>query len=562
MDSTLIKTKLYELFRNEAGIVIYESSKDVEFTSELVDLLHIGRVIHTEYPDINAEIADKPSGQTVKLDRGEINEDDCVVQRILLPMGTVQIITLFPVKGYTWTPEERGFVSDFITIIITFKSRIKMKEYIDYALFHDRNFGFFNSFFLSRTLSMIARLERLTEYNVIFFNLTNLSGINQILGRKNADEIIKRFIVAASEHLRQPECICMMGGDNFTAIVRHENLDHVLNVLKGIDVDSGGKYTELIRMSAYCGVYRCTGSEPDISVCIDSAQLSMHIAKKNHVSVQLYDETMVDLVKNTKKIESGFSSVLIKEEFCAFYQPKVNLTNYKLIGAEALCRWVKGKKILTPDKFIPVLETSNRICTLDFYMLEHVCADIAGWIAAGKSPIRVSSNFSRKHLANRAFVQEVVNIVDSYKVPHSLIVIEVTETTSEADMKRLAEVVSEFKSSGFEVSVDDFGMGYSSMSMIKDILFSELKIDKSFLNNKDIGSRDMIMMKHIISMAEELGMSTIAEGVETVDQVSLLRKYGCFRGQGFFFDKPLSKEDFERVLDNPDYSLKGLPFPE
>ncbi len=562
MDSILIKTKLYELFRNESGIVLYESSKDSEYISELVELLNIGRVIHTEYPDINAEMAVKPSSQTVKLDKGEINEDDCVVERVLLPMGTVQVITIFPLKDHTWSGEERGFVSDLINILVIFKSRIKMKEYIDYALFHDRNFGFFNGFFLSRTLSMIARLERLNDYNVIFFNLTNLSGINQILGRNNADEIIKRFVASASSCLTQPECICLMGGDNFTAVVRHENLELVLRTLKGIDIDSGGKYTELIRMSAYCGVYRCTGNEHDISLCIDCAQQSMYIAKKNHVSVQFYDETMVDLLKNTKKIESGFASVLKKEEYCAFYQPKVNLTNYKLIGAEALCRWVRGKKILTPDKFIPVLETSNRICMLDFYMLEHVCADLAGWIASGKNPVRVSSNFSRKHLANRAFVQEVVNIVDSYKVPHSLIVIEVTETTSEADMKRLAEVVGEFKNAGFEVSVDDFGMGYSSMSMIKDIRFSELKIDKSFLNNKDIGSRDMIMMKHIISMAEELGMSTIAEGVENPDQVSLLRKYGCFRGQGFFFDKPLPKEDFERVLENPDYSLKGLSFPE
>ena len=562
MDSTFIKTKLYELFMNEAGLVVYDSNRDEEYSLEVIELLNIGRLMITEYSDVNAEMIGKPSSQAVKLDRGEINEDDCVVNRVLMPMGTILIITVFPKKGITWNQEERGFVQDYLVILTTFKSRIKMKEYIDYALFHDRDFGLFNGFYLNRTLAMLSRLERLSEYNVLFFNLTNLTGINQILGRIDSDEIIKKFISAAAAPLVQPECICRMGGDNFTAIIKDDNLDKVLSILKGIDIDSGGKYAELIRMSAYVGVYKSTGKEPEFSACIDYAQQSMHIAKRKHSAVQFYDESMVDLMNNTRKIESGFLSVINKKEFVAYYQPKVNLTNYKLIGAEALCRWKKGKQILTPDKFIPILESSNRICTLDFYMLEHVCSDLSDWIAQGKKPVRVSSNFSRKHLANRAFVQEVVNIVDGYNVPHSLVVIEVTETTSEADMKRLGEVVDEFKGAGFEVSVDDFGMGYSSMSMIKDISFSELKIDKSFLNNKDIGSRDMVMMKHIISMAEDLGMSTIAEGVETVEQVSLLRKYGCFHGQGYFFDKPLTKEDFEAVLDNPDYSTKGLPFPE
>ena len=284
----------------------------------------------------------------------------------------------------------------------------------------------------------------------------------------------------------------------------------------------------------------------------------MLIAKNtNHANVQFYDETMVQIVNNTRKIEARFKDAIVKGEFVAYYQPKVNLENNMLIGAEALCRWDRGKKILTPDSFIHVLEKSNRICSLDYYMLESVCKDIASWMDKGITPVRVSTNFSRKHLGNPNFVHEVINIVDEYKIPRSLIVIELTETTTEADLIRLSECVVEFRKAGFDVSVDDFGVGYSSMSMIKDIPFSEIKIDRSFISSDSISDRDMVMMKHIISMAEDLGMNTIAEGVETKDQIEILKKYGCLRAQGYYFDKPLTKDEFEKVLNNPDYSSRG-----
>lgn len=311
-------------------------------------------------------------------------------------------------------------------------------------------------------------------------------------------------------------------------------------------------------MSAYCGVYHCSGKEGSFSECIDYAQASMLIAKNtNHANVQFYDESMVRMVNNTKKIESRFKDAIVKKEFVAYYQPKVNLENNMLIGAEALCRWHRGKKILAPDSFIQVLEKSNRICSLDFYMLETVCKDLASWMDKGMTPVRISTNFSRKHLSNPNFVSDVINIVDEYKIPRSLIVIEVTETTTESDLIRLSECVRDFRKAGFDVSVDDFGVGYSSMSMIKDVPFSEIKIDRSFISSDSISDRDMIMMKHVITMAEDLGMNTIAEGVETKEQIEILKKYGCLRAQGHYFDKPLSKEDFEKVLNNPDYSSRG-----
>lgn len=558
MDIDKIKVKLHDLFCEEASIVLYESDKDIIASADIIDTLKIGRIVFFEYKDMSAELRDEPFIVNVRYEGKNFNEDDYVMNRSVVPSGNVVRVCIFPVEGYLWNDDERQLVSEFLLIISTLKSRIRMKEFIEYATFHERELGFYNSFYLAKTLSMIQKLDRLSEYSIIFFNLVNISGINSMIGRPAADMMIKRFGAMLTEGLDQPECLCRMGGDNFVMVARHEHTDTLLRLLKGTDMTGDASFWETIRMSAYCGVYHCSGKEKSFSECIDYAQASMLIAKNtNHANVQFYDESMVRIVNNTKKIESRFKDAIVKKEFTAYYQPKVNLENNMLIGAEALCRWNRGKKLVTPDQFIPVLEKSNRICSLDFYMLETVCKDLASWMDKGKTPVRVSTNFSRKHLGNPNFVADVINIVDEYKIPRSLIVIELTETTTESDFIRLTDCVQGFRKAGFDVSVDDFGVGYSSMSMIKDVPFSEIKIDRSFISSDSISDRDMIMMKHIISLADDLGMTTIAEGVETKEQIELLKKYGCYRAQGYIFDKPLIKDDFEKVLDNPDYSSRG-----
>ncbi|MBP3754696.1 MAG: GGDEF domain-containing protein [Lachnospiraceae bacterium] len=558
MDIDKVKVKLHDLFCEEASIVLYESDKDSVATAELIQILKIGRIVFFEYKDMGAELRDEPIVVNARYEGPDYNEDDYVMNRSVVPSGNVVRVCIFPVAGYSWNDDERKLVGEFLLIISTLKSRIRMKDFVEYATFHERELGFFNSFYLVKTLSMIQKLDRLSDYSVIFFNLVNVSGINSMIGRSEADVMIKKFGAMLSEILEQPECLCRMGGDNFVIVARHQHVDSLLRLLKGTDMTGDTSFWETIRMSAYCGVYHCSGKEGSFSECIDYAQASMLIAKNtNHANVQFYDESMVRMVNNTKKIESRFKDAIVKKEFVAYYQPKVNLENNMLIGAEALCRWHRGKKILAPDSFIQVLEKSNRICSLDFYMLETVCKDLASWMDKGMTPVRISTNFSRKHLSNPNFVSDVINIVDEYKIPRSLIVIEVTETTTESDLIRLSECVRDFRKAGFDVSVDDFGVGYSSMSMIKDVPFSEIKIDRSFISSDSISDRDMIMMKHVITMAEDLGMNTIAEGVETKEQIEILKKYGCLRAQGHYFDKPLSKEDFEKVLNNPDYSSRG-----
>ena len=560
MDREYIKAKLYDYFCKVAGIVSYTSDRDDENTLEFVKMFHIGRVIFNEYPDPGAELRNEPSKQTIRHDTGSVNENDCVVNRSVMSNGSVITIIVYPVKDYRWSDEEREYVRGLLLIMSTIKSRIRMKEIIDYTVFHELELGFYNPLYMTKMMDMIMDLGIMDQYTIIFINLVNLSGLNMLLGRKETDKVIIKFAGVITDKLESPECLCRMGGDNFCILTRSDKTKELLDILVGIHIDVENADVSVVRLGAYCGVYNCTGKEANYNECLDNAQASMLMVKHARSGqIQYFDRTMMDMMIKTRQIESSFKAAVRNEEFRAYYQPKIDLNTYRLVGAEALCRWIKdGQPVMMPDQFISVLERSKRVCTLDYYILEHVCADLAGWIEKGMEPVRVSSNFSRKHLPNPNFVKEVTEIVDRYNIPHSLIVIEVTETTSAADTRRLSELVDEFAEQGFQVSVDDFGVGYSSMSMIKDIPFSEIKIDKSFLDNADVSERDAIMMKHIISIASDFHMSTIAEGIETVNHIRLLKKYGCFMGQGYYFDKPLPKEDFEKVLISPDYSDKGL----
>ena len=197
------------------------------------------------------------------------------------------------------------------------------------------------------------------------------------------------------------------------------------------------------------------------------------------------------------------------------------------------------------------------ICDLDFYMLEHVCADIRRWLDEGKEVVRVSVNLSRKHLVDVELLDHIISVVDKYKVPHEYIEVELTETTTDVLFSDLKRVVCGLQEQGIWTAVDDFGVGFSSLNLIRDIPWNVLKIDRSFVP-KDDEAEDSVsnkMFKHVIALAYDLGIKCVIEGVETVDQLEVLRRNNCLVAQGYFFDRPLPLEEFESRLEQKCYNL-------
>ncbi len=398
---------------------------------------------------------------------------------------------------------------------------------------------------------MIA-VGQLEKYAACRFDMKRFSVVNHQFGRAMGTQIMNKFISELQKELGEDGCVCRVQGDTFTMLFRKERLPFVTKYLEGTLVEVGLKDKKKAMLSAYAGYYEIT--EPKSGeVIMDRIGMAWNMAKHiQRVPYVFFDEKLMQAVEDEKWVESVFEEALKNEEFLVYYQPKVTLKTYRLNGAEALCRWKHNGEMILPYRFIPVLEQSHLICDLDFYVLEHVCRDMGRWLAEGKKLVKVSVNLSRVHLGDMNLVEHVLEIVDKYGVPHEYIELELTETTTDVDFRELKQIVIAFRTQGFSVAVDDFGVGYSSLNLIREMPWKVLKIDKSFLpeGNEDAeeDSQKRVMLKHIIGMAQNLGLECIAEGVETTEQVTILKENNCYHAQGYLFDKPLPVEEFEDRL--------------
>ena len=253
-----------------------------------------------------------------------------------------------------------------------------------------------------------------------------------------------------------------------------------------------------------------------------------------------------------------FPKALENREFVVYYQPKVTLEDNCLCGCEALVRWFRDGVMVPPMQFIPVLEWEGSVCKLDFYVLDQVCRDVQEWMAKGIEPVRISVNFSKAHLHNPDLAKKILAVLQKYDVPSRYIEIELTEMSGYENYETLLDFVRTMHESGVSTSIDDFGTGYSSLNLLKDLNVDIIKLDKSFLNNMESRKKnDVIVIKNIIQMVNELDMEVIAEGVETMEQADFLRGMHCCMAQGFLFDRPLPHDDFEKRLNGDHvYSLE------
>jgi EAL domain-containing protein (putative c-di-GMP-specific phosphodiesterase class I) len=291
------------------------------------------------------------------------------------------------------------------------------------------------------------------------------------------------------------------------------------------------------------GIHSCT----DI---MDRISIAENVARGSHDSSFVYfSQEIMERQNEKKRIESLFPDALKNEEFLVYYQPKICLTDYSLVGAEALCRWRHEGELVPPDDFVPVLEQSVAVCKLDFYMLEHVCRDIRQWLDEGRNMVRISVNMSRRHMGDRGFLDHILEIIDRHDVPHQYIEIELTETTTEVGYEELQSVVIGLQEQGIHTSVDDFGVGFSSLNLIRSLPWNMLKIDKSFLPSVEgLDRKTDVMFRYIIAMANEMGIECIVEGVESEEQVILLKEYGCFLAQGYYFGAAKPAYEFAQSL--------------
>jgi len=399
-------------------------------------------------------------------------------------------------------------------------------------------------------VNRIRAAGTLTAYNAFYINLKSFGLINKHYGKQEADNIIVRFAELLLSYTDDHECAGRLSGDAFILMVRKEKTEDVLKLTSGVNIRAcmNGQ-EEMATLQAVAGCLDIDDDEMDSEGIIGRCSTALNVARyEKHLPYLFSTPEMHSKAIRQKQILSVFAEALENGEFRPYYQPKVNTKTKTLAGAEALVRWIRDGAVIAPGEFIPVLETGDSICMLDFHIFEQVCRDIRAWIDAGVEPVRISTNFSRRNLADPRFSEKIRNILAAYDIPKRYIEVEVTETISEEENDRLSRFIHEMHESEIAMAIDDFGTGYSSLNLLRDFQADVLKLDKSFIDRHTDTKRDSVVVSNVAKMANELDMSVITEGVEKWEQVEFLKSVNINMVQGFLFDKPLPKEDFEKRL--------------
>lgn len=410
---------------------------------------------------------------------------------------------------------------------------------------------------LSGYLEYAAKLMmsgRISDYDAMYFNIHNFKFINNIFTYTEGNEVIFQYANRLITELEDDEMLARLGGDNFVVLIHRENAESFIKLLENTDVNietkSGKK--RCINFSAKIGAAHLDGikNPGEVMHRVSVAYQSIKSRKDIH-SIYFCDE-LLEREMQMQEIIHGFDKAIANHEFIVYYQPKVEISEKKLVGAEALVRWNRHGEIVNPIKFIPTLEKEGKVCDLDFYVLEEVCRMLKDRQDNGKQLVCISSNFSRKHLDDPNFVKKVTDIVDKYGVGHEFIEIELTESEEFSDYGAMSVFVDEFRRNGFKTSIDDFGTGYSTMKMLQRTSLDIVKIDRSFIPlSEDYPEKEkaLYILCDMVRMTRDLGMKVIAEGVEDDVQLDYLKEMNCDYVQGYVFDKPLPESEFEKRAD-------------
>lgn len=429
----------------------------------------------------------------------------------------------------------------------------------NYKLFtYDQLTGLPNKYLFIKDLSDVLAAPNSSDFAVMQINIKNFIFINQQVGFIKGNDILAEFATKARELFDETknEKIYLLNGNNFYVISKKERINDLFYKLNHLELLTLKQFqiADISNLSIRAALYNITGSEPNTDTVIDRISTTYFTVRSLHnKDFLVYDQDIAKQVSQTISISQHIQQALLNNSLYVVYQPKVNQLTNKLVGAEALIRWNHNGTVVPPDKFIPVCESTGFIKRLDFFMLNQICKKLDEWIKKGIELVPISVNFSKQHFTHQEVAERICNIIDFWKIPHNLIEVEFTET-SIAEMKEiLKNTIDILKDKGIPVSIDDFGSGYSSLSLLQDLDFDVLKLDKSFIKTVVVNKRARTVIANVINMAKELNMSVIAEGVETKEELSILKKLKCNVIQGFIFDKPLSVEDFEQRLINKQY---------
>ena len=431
----------------------------------------------------------------------------------------------------------------------------QMSENLIYRASYDALTGIYNKVaFYQKSQELIAMHPEM-QFTILRLNIERFKVINDLFGEKTGDQLLK-YIAHFLEHVNLPLCVSgRLHSDNFAVCfpAEHNNCSRFIRSLQTMAASFSLDYKVVLGF----GVYQVKERNLPVSVMCDRANLALNRAKGNYlVTYGEYDEHMRQHLVNEQAIINEMNKALEQREFLLYVQPKYELTTERIIGGEVLVRWqhpVRG--FVSPMEFIPIFEHNGFIFKLDQYVWDAACQLLRKWIDEGKEPLPISVNVSRVDLYNANLTLILEDLLHKYDLSPSLLELEITESAYTDNPRQIIEVTKKLQSMGFVILMDDFGSGYSSLNMLKDVPVDILKIDLKFLDSNDTSGRGGNILNSVVRMAKWLRIPVIAEGVETRQQAEFLRTIGCNRVQGYYYSRPVPVAEYEEMLSKDGYAL-------
>jgi diguanylate cyclase (GGDEF)-like protein/PAS domain S-box-containing protein len=450
-----------------------------------------------------------------------------------------------------------GKVINYIGIFHDITESILNKEKIHYQTYHDATTGLPNrTLFTDITEQKINFSKNKKEsFALLFIDINNFKNINDTLGHITGDRLLQLFAKRLKENIPEEMVIARFVGDKFIILAPNTSNQNKL-IKKASDIQKiiEGPY-KIDDREIFCGsnigitFYPQDGETAEI--LIKNAEMAMYRGKsKGKRAVACFTPSMDESASKQLETEQNLAYALLNNEFELYYQPKISLSTGKIAGAEALIRWIKNNKIISPALFIPIAEETGHIIPLGKWVMEKAFTEMNFWHNSGFKDLDISVNLSGAQFLDPELIQNINKIFKETKLNPDCVKFEITESVVMSDPVLASQITAEIKKMGSKISIDDFGTGYSSLGYLKKFPVDELKIDKSFLDDFPDSTADVSIIKSILSLASNLNLKVTAEGVETKIQADVLKTLGCDEIQGFYFSRPIPAKDFFLLLQS------------
>lgn len=457
-------------------------------------------------------------------------------------------------SDFVTKPYNPEVVRHRIASIIHLRESSAMLNMLEY----DQLTGLYSREFFYQRVMRILEQDPDKEYDIICSDIENFKLVNERSGEGMGDELLRYVADLIRKHLGSNDICARIRGDVFAFLVEHKenNFGEVIQQ----QIENGYPDCPVPNLIIKYGIYENVNRHLPVSVMCDRALLALRRIKNQYGKyVARYDDSLRLAILREQQILDSMEPALLEHQFEVYFQPKHEIFTGDVTGAEALVRWNHPQfGFMSPGEFIPLFERNGFISKLDSYVWNETCSTLRRWEDKGLPVVPISVNLSRANFDIPDLAERVCRIADCHNVDHNLLHLEITESAYTDNPQQIIDIIHQLREMGFKIEMDDFGSGYSSLNMLSELPIDVLKMDMHFIQQKATDQNRSIL-NFIVSLSKWLNLVTIAEGVETHEQMEYLKSIGCCYVQGYYYAKPMPAADFEEYLCRKDHTPKNIP---